>query len=266
MQILNWEIKRNFKSFLTWTVFIIGIQLMYFALFPSFAGEGGLFSSKMQLLPKAFLKIFGVEKIDFSDILHFFAMQGQIWIFLFATFYLVKLSSSMFVKEENDKTAEFILSKPVNRKSYIIQKFASVTIYLLLYDSAIMFSILWMFNRFKVKPFDMNLFWAVSFSFWAVHIFMTAVGIIFSVVSRKRTTADTGTIFVLGFFYVLSLIARVYEKYNYLQKLTPFGIFDPADLIKGKSFNTVAFFLIILIYLGTLVFSIFYYENKDIYI
>lgn len=96
---------------------------MYSALFPSFAGEGGLFSSKMQLLPKAFLKIFGVEKIDFSDILHFFAMQGQIWIFLFATFYLTKLSSSMFVKEEHDKTAEFVLSRPISRKNTFWKNF-----------------------------------------------------------------------------------------------------------------------------------------------
>jgi ABC-2 type transport system permease protein len=65
----------------------------------------------VQLLPKAFLKISGVDQIDFGNILHFFAMQGQIWIFLFATFYLTRLSSSIFVKEEDGKTIEFIFSR-----------------------------------------------------------------------------------------------------------------------------------------------------------
>ncbi|MFN3691509.1 MAG: ABC transporter permease subunit [Fervidobacterium sp.] len=269
MNILKWELKRGFKSLIIWILFIVGIQFMYSALFPSFAGENSLFSSKLQLLPKAFLKIFGVDRIDFSDILHFFAMQGQIWIFLFATFYLTRLSSSIFVKEEHDKTIEFLLSRPISRDRYIVEKFLSFTVFLVLYDGIITLSLLALFNKYKVKPFDIQLFWKIVIYYWAVHIFMSTVGIVFSVVSRKRTVADTGTFFVLGFSYVLALIARVYEKYNYLKNFTPFGIFDPTDLIKGSSANTFyisAFFVVLSIYLGSLIFSLYYYRMKDIYI
>ncbi|ODN29800.1 ABC transporter permease subunit [Fervidobacterium thailandense] len=266
MQLLRWELKRNFKSFLLWTAFIVLIQWMYFAFFPSIAGDDGLFSSKLQLLPKAFLKLFGVDKIDFSDILHFFAMQGQIWVFLFATFYPARLSSSMFVKEENDKTIEFLFARPIRRESYVFQKFTATTVYLLLFDLTITVALLGMFNKYKVKPFDISLFWKLVLSFWAVHIFMSAVGIIFSVVARKRSTADTGTFFALGFFYAISLIARVYEKYRYLQVLTPFGVFDPAELIKGADFNTGGFLIVVLIYALSLGFSIVYYTKKDVYI
>lgn len=266
LNILKWELKRGFKSFLIWVSFIVSIQFMYNALFPSFAGEGGLFSSKMELLPKVFLKIFGIDKIDFADILHFFAMQGQIWIFLFATFYLTKLSSSLFVKEENEKTAEFILSRPISRNKYIVEKFLSLTVFLILYDGVITFSLLGMFSKYKVKPFDVSLFWKIALYFWAVHIFMAAVGVIFSVIARKRTTADTGTFFVLGFLYVLSLIARVYENYKHIKNFTPFGVFDPADLLQNGSFNASAFLLVLLIYVGSLLFSLYYYQHKDIYI
>ncbi|MFN3327524.1 MAG: hypothetical protein ACK40U_01490, partial [Fervidobacterium pennivorans] len=68
-----------------------------------------------------------------------------------------------------------------------------------------------------------------------------------------------------GFFYILGLIARVYEKYSYIKKLTPFGIFDPADIIKTNSFNYKAFVFIILLYLACTIFSVLYYERKDIY-
>ncbi len=238
MQVFKWEVKRNFKSFVIWSVFIIAIQFMYSALFPSFAGEGGLFSSKMRFLPKAFLKIFGVDHIDFGNILHFFAMQGQIWIFLFATFYLTKLSSSMFVKEEHDKTAEFVLSRPISRKKYVVEKFLSVSLYLILYDSTITFSILALFNRYKVKPFDTPLFLQIALSFWAVHIFMTTVGTVFSIVTRRRNIADTGSLFILGFFYVLSLISRVYEKYGYngYKKFHTIWNIRSIDSHKGRKF------------------------------
>ncbi|MGC8955195.1 MAG: hypothetical protein ACP5JS_03750 [Fervidobacterium sp.] len=83
--------------------------------------------------------------------------------------------------------------------------------------------------------------------------------------SRKRSTSDTATFFALGFFYVLSLIGRVYEKYGYLKKFTPFGVCDPSDLLKHNEFNSTAFLFIIILYFATSVFSIYYYDRKDIY-
>ncbi|WP_372589452.1 ABC transporter permease subunit [Fervidobacterium pennivorans subsp. shakshaketiis] len=265
MTIFKWEFRKNLKSLFIWLVFIISIQFMYSALFPSFAGEGGLFSSKMQLLPKVFLKIFGIEEIDFSNIIHFFAMQGQIWIFLFATFYVMRLASSIIVKEEDAKTVEFVLSRPLSRRQYIFEKILLVTVNTIIYDFIIALALLYMFNAYKIKPFDMKQFWFIVFSYIAVHIFMALIGIISSTVVRKRATADTITVFFLGFFYILSLIGRVYENYAYLKKLTPFGIFDPADIIKSNSFNYKAFVFVILLYLAGAIFSVLYYEKKDIY-
>ncbi|WP_448384952.1 ABC transporter permease subunit [Fervidobacterium sp.] len=265
MLIFKWEFRRNLKSLFVWLVFIIGIQFMYSALFPSFAGEGGLFSSKMQLLPKVFLKIFGIEEIDFSNIIHFFAMQGQIWIFLFATFYVMRLASSIIVKEEDEKTVEFVLSRPLSRRQYILEKILPVIVNMIIYDFTIAFALLYMFNKYKVKSFDIRQFWYIVFAYVAVHIFMALIGITSSTVVRKRATADTITLFFLGFFYILSLIARVYENYAYLKKLTPFGVFDPADIIKTNSFNYKAFVFVILLYLAGAIFSVLYYEKKDIY-
>jgi len=122
-----------------------------------------------------------------------------------------------------------------------------------------------MFNKYKVKAFDMRQFWYIVFAYAAVHIFMALIGIISSTVVRKRATADTITLFFLGFFYILGLIARVDENYAYLKHLTPFGIFDPTDIIKTNSFNYKAFVFIILLYLAGTIFSVLYYERKDIY-
>jgi ABC-2 type transport system permease protein len=263
MKVLKWEFRRNLRPLIIWLVFIVGIQFMYSYLFQSFAGE--LFSTKIQLLPKWFLKIFGIEEIDFSNILHFFAMQGQIWIFLFATFYVMRLSSSIIVKEENERTVDFVLSKPISRRKYVLEKILLVSINLVIYDGVIALSLLYLFDKYKIKPFDIVQFWYIVLSFVAVHVFMALIGIITSTIFRKRNTADTVTLFLLGFFYILGLIARVYEKYSYIKKLTPFGIFDPADIIKTNSFNYKAFVLIILLYLAGTIFSVLYYERKDIY-
>jgi len=263
MKVLRWEFRRNLKPLIIWLVFIVGIQFMYSSLFQSFAG--GLFSTKFQLLPKGFLKIFGIEEIDFSNILHFFAMQGQIWIFLFATFYVMRLSSSIIVKEENERTVDFVLSKPISRRKYVLEKILLVSINLVIYDGVIALSLLYLFDKYKIKPFDIVQFWYIVLSFVAVHVFMALIGIITSTIFRKRNTADTVTLFLLGFFYILGLIARVYEKYSYLKKLTPFGIFDPADIIKTSTFNYTAFTCVIVLYFTGIIFSIFYYDLKDLY-
>ncbi len=263
MKVLRWEFRRNLRSLIIWLVFIVGIQFMYSSLFQSFAGE--LFSTKFQLLPKGFLKIFGIQEIDFSNILHFFAMQGQIWIFLFATFYVMRLSSSIIVKEENERTVDFVLSKPISRRKYVLEKILLVSINLVIYDGVIALSLLYMFDKYKIKPFDIVQFWYIVLSFVAVHVFMALIGIITSTIFRKRNTADAVTLFLLGFFYILGLIARVYEKYSYLKKVTPFGIFDPANIIKTSAFNYTAFTWVIILYFTGIIFSIFYYDLKDLH-
>ncbi|MGC9772285.1 MULTISPECIES: hypothetical protein [Fervidobacterium] len=94
---------------------------------------------------------------------------------------------------------------------------------------------------------------------------MAFIGIIASTVTRKRVSADAITIFLLGFFYIIGLIARIYEKYAYLKNLTPFGVFDPADIIKTESFNNLALILVFILYIAGILFSVVYYERKDIY-
>ncbi len=265
MSITKWELKQNFKSFLVWSLFLVGIQFMYFSAFQSFAGEEGLFAAKLQVLPKVFLKIFGIEKIDFTDILHFFAMQGQIFVFLVASFFGGRLASSILSKEEYEKTSEFILTRPVSRKKYIFEKFLVVLTYQLLFDLVLTFSNYFYFNKYKVKPLDTQLMWQLFGAFWGVHLFITAVGFIISVVNRKRTLADTQIMFFIFGFYILNLVGRITESFKFLNNFTPFGLFDPAEIVKTGKFNTLAFILTITLFFGSLFFGLIYYEKKDIY-
>lgn len=265
MNIFRWEILRNSKSLTVWTGFLVLVQLMYNALFPTFGNEGELFASKVKLLPKVFLKVFGLDQIDFGDILHFFVMQGQVWVFLFATIYVLRLSSGLLAKEEQDGTIEFILTRPITRRRYVFEKFVALTACIALFDLTLSVSLLLMLERFKTKPFDHGLFWAVVFSFWGVHISMGAVGLLASIVSRKRTTADGVSLLIMGCFYALALVGRVFERYKLLTKFTPFGVFDPTALLKGASFDTRAFALTVVAYVLVGLVGARYYEGKDIH-
>ncbi|AEH51802.1 ABC transporter permease subunit [Pseudothermotoga thermarum] len=265
MNVLKWELKMNFKSFLFWTVFLVGMQFVYFSAFPSFAGEEGLFATKLQLLPAVFRKLFGLDKIDFSDILHFFALQGQIFVFLVASFFGGRLASSIVCKEEHDKTAEFILTRSLTRRRYILEKFLAVTIYLFLFDLILTAANYIYFQTYKVKPFDVKLMLQLVAAYWGVHMFVAAVGFLISVVSRKRTSADSQILFFIFGFYFLSVIPRITEKFKILANFTPFGFFDPAEIVKTRQFNITALILTIVFFLSSALISILYYERKDIY-
>ncbi len=265
MNVLRWELRMNFKSFLFWTVFLVGVQFVYFSAFPSFAGEEGLFATKLQLLPAVFRKLFGLDKIDFSDILHFFALQGQIFVFLVASFFGGRLASSLICKEEHDKTAEFILTRPLTRRRYILEKFLVVAIYLFLFDIILTAANYIYFQAYKVKPFDVKLMWQLVAAYWGVHLFIAAVGFLISIVNRKRTNADSQISFFIFGFYFLSVIPRITEKYKVFANFTPFGFFDPSEIVKNKQFNVTALVLTIVFFLSSALIGMFYYGRKDIY-
>ncbi len=262
---MKWELKLNFRSFLVWTLFLVGTQFMYFSVFPSFAGETGLFATKLQLLPAIFKRLFGLDRMDFSDILHYFALQGQIFVFLIASLFGSRLACSIVCKEEQDKTAEFVLTRPITRKRYIFEKFLAVVVYVLLFDTVISLTNYVCFQSYKIKPFDTELMWRLFAAYWGVHFFMAGVGFIISIFTRKRTNADNQILFLTFGFYFLSVIPRITEKFRILSKFTPFGLFDPAEIIKLRQFNVIALILAILFFFGSAIFGLIYYERKDIF-
>lgn len=268
MNIFKWELRRTRKLLLGWTMAFVLLQLMYSSFFPSMVSEeGGLLLAKLNMLPKFFLKMFGLENLDLTNILHYYAMQGQFIVMLIGSVFAVKIGSSMIVKEENDKTVEFLMAKPITRNSIITAKLFALLTIILIFDGTIMIANLIFFNVFNTSnTFDFKLFWILSLSPLFIHLSAGLLGFLISALQRKLGKADMFSLGCVFSLYGVSVLAKLTEKLNFLKFFSPYSYFDPSNIVKTRSLDITYLVLFLIESLVFITITYLYFRKKDIYI
>ncbi|MCD6545670.1 MAG: ABC transporter permease subunit [Thermotogae bacterium] len=268
MNIFKWEFKRSRKLLLAWTLAFVLLQFMYSSFFPSMASEeGGLLLAKLNMLPKIFLKMFGLENLDLTNILHYYAMQGQFIVILIGSVFAAKMGSSMIVKEENDKTAEFLMAKPISRKKIITGKLFATLVNILIFDGIITMANFIFFNIYNTSDaFDFKLFWLLSLSPFFIHLSVGFLSFLVSTSKRRLGKADMISLGLVFSLYTASVFAKLTEKLDFLRFFTPYSYFDPSNIVKTKSISMIYIILFLMELIGFIVVSYIYFEKKDIYI
>ncbi len=146
------ELRRNFKSWVIWTValsIIITVGMIFYPIFM----EGNLISEMRALfetpIMNTLLAGFGADIATFSDLLGFYVTYGAIYNTLLGAVYSTLLASNIVSKEENNKTAEFLLSKPVTRNEVYSGKLFAYFTFLIAINIVLFFVGIVNFEIFK---------------------------------------------------------------------------------------------------------------------
>ncbi|QTA38070.1 ABC transporter permease subunit [Thermosipho ferrireducens] len=268
MNMLKWEFKKIKTSIILWTIAFVLLQLMYSSFFPSMTSEEGSFlAAKLKFLPKFFLKMFGMENLDITNILHYYALQGQFIIILIGSVFGAKIGAGIVVKEESEKTAEFLLSKPVTREKIITAKILTLILSIITFDGLIIIANLIFFNIFNTSEiFDFKLFWLLSLAPLLIHLIIGLISFLISTIERKLQRADAIALGITFTLYSISVLGKLTEKLNFLTFFTPYSYFDPTKIVKTTSLN----FSLLLLYIVecSILISISYviFRKKDIYL
>ena len=127
MIIVTHELKQNKTSFLIWTVSIGFLLAICVFLFPEMKEEieeiSGAFASM-----GSFSTAFGMDKLNFGSLIGFYTIECGNILGLGGAFYASLCAVNILAKEERDKTAEFLLTHPVNRVRIITEKLIAVLI------------------------------------------------------------------------------------------------------------------------------------------
>ena len=119
------ELAINIKAMLIWFFILSGLGVLVIAFFPTVAKQAESFQQLMTGMPKGLLAAFGLEQISMTDIMGFYATKQYTTLTLFGSVYAIMLAAGILSKEENDRTIEFLLSKPVSRSAVIGAKLLS---------------------------------------------------------------------------------------------------------------------------------------------
>ena len=265
MPIYKREIISNRKSFLIWIIIIVALNAMIFSVYPSFASQAGGLEELIKSYPETFIKAFAVDILDLTNILHYFGMEIYLFITLLGSIYAMILGSGIISKEEDEKTIEFLLAKPVSRTKIITSKILAVLSYIVLFNIMLFIANYIMMEVLKTGGFDIKVFILLSLGALLLHLTFAAIGLLISVfIIKARTVMSVSLGVVLG-MYFLGLASSMSDKLTGLKYVSPFKYVDAADIIINAKIDYMYIIIMVLIIGFSLIGTYIFYRKKDIH-
>lgn len=258
MNIYVREMKKNLISFLIWFLISALMTAYVIFMFPSFKTD--IIQILNLKFPPALQKAFGLNTLNFSDVLSFLGLMVP-YIILAGGIYIGILFGGIVSKEENDGTIEFLLSKPISRMNIALSKLCAAFTYLTLFVVLVFLTAIISLKSINVT-YSMSKFFELALgTFLALLIFAFICFLISMFIYRSRTLIPIAVGIVAG-TYILKAISEINEKSGFLKYLSPFHYFDASTILK-QGINPVSISVAIIIVVTCFITGLLIYENKD---
>ena len=258
------ELKINLKSFIIWTSILIGLFLVVFLIYPSIINSANMemIDEMMKIFPEEMLKAFNMDISTIDSAFGWLKTEGFVFVLLITGVYSGILGSNILLKEESDKTIEYLNSVPVTRKNIVLNKILCGIFYIIL-----MIVIIGIFNFIGLSlsgEFDRKSYILLSITplFSSIVIFAICLFLsTFTHKTKKTLGISLGIVFVS---YFLNVISEIGESTEFLKYISIFTLADIRNVILNVSINPILVVLAICITVIFMILTMIRYEKKEL--
>jgi ABC-2 type transport system permease protein len=248
MSLFKQELRFHRNSFLIWAIVMVLFISVYLGSFEAI----GLDEEAMAVyenLPEAMKKAFGMDQTNMAEIHGYFATTFLYLIILMGVYTAIS-TATIFTKEEDQRTAEFLYTLPITRTRIFLQKIFSNIISLIVMHLVVLGAVFLILTNIITADYDPPIFVYAVLSTFFFSLAISAIGwLISTFLTSERLALSTGIGLVLGSFlcHILSGLTDELSFFEYFS-LTyytdlPF-IVDHAALPWEKTILLVLVFLI----------------------
>ena len=118
---LKRELKVNLKSFIIWTSILLGMFLIVYLMYPAIINSGSIdaMDEMMNMFPDEMLKAFNVDISSMDSAYGWLKTEGFFFVYLIVGVYASIMGSNILLKEESEKTIEYLNSLPIRRRDIL---------------------------------------------------------------------------------------------------------------------------------------------------
>ncbi len=263
MNIFMHELKANRKSTIVWSISLILMTILFMSFYSAFSKDAAEFTKLLSNYPEPIRKAFGINLDNFFSILGFYSYPLSI-ITLCGAIQAMNLGTGIVSKEVREKTADFLLTKPVTRASVLSAKLlaalVSIVITFVVYFAGAAITA----TAVKTEDFSMKIFFLLSLTVLMVQLIFLAIGIIFSVIIPKIKSVLTVSLATVFAFYFLGMFSATSDE-EAKRYLSPFKYFDAAYIMKHSNYEASFLLTGAVILIVAIAASYFIYAKKDIH-
>lgn len=258
------ELKVNFKGFLIWLIATIVIYLVVFLVYPSIINgpEVESINEMMKAFPEDLLKAFNMDLSTIDSVYGWLKTEGFVFVLLIIGCYSGILGSNILLKEESDKTIEYLSVLPIKRTNLVLTKCLVGIIYITLLTF-----IVGLFNFVGLKlsgEFNEKQYILLSVT-PLLPSYIIFFGCMFLSTFTNKTKKMLGlSLGVVVISYVLNILASLSEKTKFLKYFSVFTLADTRNVIMDIKINSL---MILISTVGSLLFlllTIIRYNKKEL--
>lgn len=220
-------------------------------------------SALLEAFPKSVMALFGLANLDLTTLDGYFACV-MFYLIIITLIYAGNLGSDIFLKEERDKTSEFLYTKPISRTKIFFTKTFAAIVLLLIYIvvSIVVFEIVIDFKMKMISIFD--LIFKVYSSLFIVGIMFICLGGLLANVLKKSKKAGSYISYLVIFSYVISVMIDLNDKLQFLSYLSFTRYVDVVGLVNTGSMNYNYIYISLIIIVVSMLISLKFFRKRDI--
>ncbi|MBC7960988.1 MAG: ABC transporter permease subunit, partial [Vallitaleaceae bacterium] len=220
MNIYLQELRAYRKSLIIWCVSLVAILSLYLSLFPAISADADSYIKVLEGYPESIRVALGMNIATMTSSLGFFAFTLTFMVF-FGAIQAMNIGLSIVSKEVRERTADFLMTKPISRTQMMTSKVLAAFSLILITNAVYLITSSLLLNSVSDEGFDGSTFIMMALTFSFVQIMCLAIGLLVSVALAKiKSVLPISMGLTFAFFAVGSFIAT--EQDDPLRYFTPF--------------------------------------------
>ncbi|MBO4653744.1 MAG: ABC transporter permease subunit [Lachnospiraceae bacterium] len=258
------ELKVNLRGFVIWTGTMLVLLLLIYLVYPSIVsdGKGNKVNEMLEAFPPELLKAFNMDIAGLDTAFGWLKSEGFVFLYLIIGIYSCLLGSNILLKEESEKTIEYLAALPITRRRVLLDKTVVSMIYILS-----MIVILGAFNMLALNISETPdnrqlLLLSITPVFPAIVLF--AFGLFISTFSHKTKKMLGISIGMVFAAYILSVISEMGEKVEGFKYLSVFTLADSRRVITKAELNPICAVISLVLFVVFIVLALVRYQRKEL--
>ena len=221
------EMRRNASGLITWLIVITVLITVTMSVYRTFMENQSKITGMLTLIPKGALQFKGISNFnDLLSVLGFYAANNVIYMMVLGSIFAIVLSSNIVLKEEYDKTAEYLLTRPVTRSEIFFSKLAVVGLNVFLLNLVTALAGFICMELVKKGPFSVTSFLILSLYTLLLNLLFGSIGLFMSTLVRRAKPITTLAIGMVLIFYFIHTLSKITESISAIGYISPFRYVD----------------------------------------
>lgn len=229
MTIFKQEIKSQKVAIAIWSLSIGLLIAICVLMYPDMESQMGDVNEMFSSMGN-FTAAFGMDELNFGTLVGFYAVEGGNILGIGGAFFAAIVAITVLMKEEKERTAEFLMTHPVSRMRVITEKLLSTYAIIIILNAVILLC-----TVISIVMIDEEIFWKELLLFQLAYLLMQfeIAGICFGISAFLRKSGLGIGIGLAALMYFLNIVANISEDAKSLKYITPFGYTEGSDIINA---------------------------------